>query len=139
VLAEANSDLSALVVGFGINVNQSAQELPTGSATSLLLAGASSVDRDHLLAQTLSSFKNLYLELVEAGGDAVKSGLRERITESSATIGELVEVSFPDGTSAVGEATEIDEGGRLKVVTSSKTLTVSAGDVLHLRTAKLED
>jgi BirA family biotin operon repressor/biotin-[acetyl-CoA-carboxylase] ligase len=139
VLAEANSDLSALVVGFGINVNQSAQELPTGSATSLLLAGASSVDRDHLLAQTLSSFKKLYLELVEAGGDAVASGLRERVTKSSSTIGELVEVSFPDGTSAVGEATQIDEGGRLKVVTSSKTLTVSAGDVLHLRTAKLED
>jgi BirA family biotin operon repressor/biotin-[acetyl-CoA-carboxylase] ligase len=79
------------------------------------------------------------LELVEAGGDAVASGLRERITGSSSTIGELVEVSFPDGTSAVGEATQIDEGGRLKVVTSSKTLTVSAGDVLHLRTAKLED
>ena len=139
VLAEANSDFSALVVGFGINVNQSAQQLPTGSATSLLLAGASSVDRDHLLAKTLSSFKNLYLELVEAGGDAVASGLRERVTKSSSTIGELVEVSFPDGTSAVGEATQIDEGGRLKVVTSSKTLTVSAGDVLHLRTAKLED
>jgi BirA family biotin operon repressor/biotin-[acetyl-CoA-carboxylase] ligase len=139
VLAEANSDLSAVVVGFGINVSQTTKELPTSSATSLLVAGTSSVDRDELLAQTLRSFKALYLELLDASGDAVASGLRERIIASSATIGELVEVSFPDGTSAVGEAVAIDEGGRLQVLTSSKTLSVSAGDVLHLRTAKRED
>jgi BirA family biotin operon repressor/biotin-[acetyl-CoA-carboxylase] ligase len=139
VLAEANSDLSAVVVGFGINVTQTTKELPTSSATSLLIAGASSVDRDELLAQTLRSFKALYLELLDAGGDAVASGLRARIIASSATIGELVEVSFPDGTSAVGEAVAIDEGGRLQVLTPSKTLSVSAGDVLHLRTAKRED
>jgi BirA family biotin operon repressor/biotin-[acetyl-CoA-carboxylase] ligase len=139
ILAEANSDLSAVVVGFGINVNQSAQELPTGSATSLLVEGATSLDRDSLLAQTLSHFQQLYLGFVEAGGDAVSSGLRARIIESSATIGELVEVSFPDGSSAFGEAIGIDEGGRLQVLSSTKTLTVSAGDVLHLRTAKRED
>jgi BirA family biotin operon repressor/biotin-[acetyl-CoA-carboxylase] ligase len=139
ILAEANSDLSAVVVGFGINVNQSAQELPTGSATSLLVEGATNLDRDSLLAQTLSSFQQLYLGFVEAGGDAVSSGLRAKIIESSATIGELVEVSFPDGSSAVGEAIGIDEGGRLQVFSSTKTLTVSAGDVLHLRTAKRED
>jgi BirA family biotin operon repressor/biotin-[acetyl-CoA-carboxylase] ligase len=139
ILAEANSDLSAVVVGFGINVNQSAQELPTGSATSLLVEGATNLDRDRLLAQTLSSFQQVYLDFVGAGGDAVASGLRKRIIESSATIGELVEVLFPDGSSAVGEAIGIDEGGRLQVVTSTKTLTVSAGDVLHLRMAKRED
>jgi BirA family transcriptional regulator, biotin operon repressor / biotin---[acetyl-CoA-carboxylase] ligase len=139
ILAEANSDLSAVVVGFGINVNQSAQELPTGSATSLLVEGAISLDRDSLLAQTLSGFQKLYLDFVEAGGDAVSSGLRAKIIESSATIGELVEVSFPDGSSAVGEAIGIDEGGRLQVLSSTKTLIVAAGDVLHLRTAKRED
>jgi len=139
VLAEANLDLSAVVVGFGINVNQSAKELPTSSATSLLVAGASSLDRDNLLAQTLGSFKQLYLELADSGGDPVASGLRAKIIESSATIGEVVEVCFPDGTSAVGEAIDIDEGGRLQVLSSAKTLTVSAGDVLHLRTSKRED
>ena len=139
VLAEANSNLSSVVVGFGINVTQTAQELPTSSATSLLQAGARSVDRDNLLAQTLMSFKSLYLQFLDAGGDASASGLRKRIIEGSATIGELVEVSFPDGTSAVGEAIDIDEFGRLQVLTSTKTLTVSAGDVLHLRTTKRED
>jgi BirA family biotin operon repressor/biotin-[acetyl-CoA-carboxylase] ligase len=65
--------------------------------------------------------------------------LRARIIEASATIGELVEVLFPDASSAVGEAIGIDEGGRLQVLSSTKTLTVAAGDVLHLRTAKRED
>jgi BirA family biotin operon repressor/biotin-[acetyl-CoA-carboxylase] ligase len=139
VLAEANKDLTVVVVGFGINVNQTAQDLPTSFATSLMQAGASSPDRDNVLSQTLASFKALYLELLDAGGDAVASGLREKIVGSSATIGEIVEVSFPDGTSAVGEAIGIDEGGRLQVKTSSKTLTVSAGDVLHLRTSTRED
>ena len=79
------------------------------------------------------------MDFVEAAGDAVASGLRARIIESSGTIGELVEVLFPDGSSAVGEAIGIDEGGRLQVMSSTKTLTVAAGDVLHLRTAKRED
>jgi BirA family biotin operon repressor/biotin-[acetyl-CoA-carboxylase] ligase len=139
VLAEANADLSAVVVGFGINVNQSAGELPTSSATSLLQAGATSLDRDDLLAQTLGSFKHLYLELVEAGGNAMASGLRTRIIQASATIGELVEISFPDGTSAIGEAVDIEPSGRLQVLSATKTLSVSAGDVLHLRSAKRED
>jgi BirA family biotin operon repressor/biotin-[acetyl-CoA-carboxylase] ligase len=139
VLAEANSALSAVVVGFGINVNQGVKELPTSSATSLMAAGADSVDRDDLLAQTLRSFKQMYQELVYAEGDATVSGLRSRILESSATIGELVEVSFPDGTSAVGEAVDIDASGRLQVLSATQTLSVSAGDVLHLRTTKLED
>ena len=136
VLAEANSDLSLVVVGFGINVNQTPSELPTSTSTSLLVAGANNIDRDELLAQTLRSFRALYGALVEAGGDASASGLRTKIIESSATIGQVVEVSFPDGTSAVGEALDIDGSGRLQVLTSGKTLSVSAADVVHLRTAK---
>jgi len=139
VLAEANKDLSAVVVGFGINVNQPLEELPTSTATSLLVSGASSLDRDQLLAQTITHFKKLYLELAAAGGDASLSGLRSKILVASATVGELVEVSFPDGGSAIGEAIDIDEQGRLKVETSNKTLLVSAGDVLHLRRAKQEN
>lgn len=139
VLAEANKDLSAVVVGFGINVNQRLEELPVNTATSLLVAGASSLDRDRLLAKIVTNFKDLYLDLVTSGGDALASELRSKIFSASATVGELVEVSFPDGTFAVGEAVNIDDQGRLEVKTSSKTLFVSAGDVLHLRSAKLED
>jgi BirA family biotin operon repressor/biotin-[acetyl-CoA-carboxylase] ligase len=43
VLAEVSQDLASVVVGFGINVTQEAKDLPVQTATSLLLAGASSI------------------------------------------------------------------------------------------------
>lgn len=139
VLAEASADLTTVVVGFGINVNQTSQELPTDTATSLLVEEASDLDRDNLLAGTLTNFQELYRELSQAGGDAVASGLRAKILASSATIGELVEISFPDASFATGQAIDLDETGRLVVATATETLIVSAGDVLHLRSAKRED
>lgn len=139
VLAEASSDLSVVVIGFGINVNQTRQELPTDFATSLLVEETKDLDRDKLLAEILTCFRELYRELSQSGGDAVASGLRAKILAFSATVGELVEVSFPDGSFASGEAVDINESGRLVVSAANETLTVSAGDVLHLRNAKRED
>jgi BirA family biotin operon repressor/biotin-[acetyl-CoA-carboxylase] ligase len=135
ILAEVATDLSCVVIGFGINVNQSAQQLPVDTATSLLLENASTVDRDQLLAAVIENIRSLYLELSSAGGDATASGLRQAILELSATVGSQVSVEFPDGKKAFGLAKEIDETGRLVVSTQNETLSVSAGDVLHLRKA----
>jgi len=135
ILAEAASDLSCVVIGFGINVNQTAQELPVEAATSLFIETASSVDRDQLLAAVIENLKALYSELSLAGGNAEASGLRAAILASSATVGEQVSVEFPDGKKVFGLAKDIDSTGRLVVLTQSETLTVSAGDVLHLRKA----
>jgi BirA family biotin operon repressor/biotin-[acetyl-CoA-carboxylase] ligase len=55
--------------------------------------------------------------------------------ELSATVGSQVSVEFPDGKKAFGLANDIDETGRLVVITQNETLSVSAGDVLHLRKA----
>jgi BirA family biotin operon repressor/biotin-[acetyl-CoA-carboxylase] ligase len=135
ILAEAANDLSCVVIGFGINVNQTATELPVETATSLLVETGGSIDRDQLLAAVIQNLKKLYFELSASGGDAEASGLREAILRSSATIGQQVTVEFPDGKKAFGLAKQIDSTGRLVVETSSETLTVSAGDVLHLRKA----
>jgi BirA family biotin operon repressor/biotin-[acetyl-CoA-carboxylase] ligase len=135
ILAEAANDLSSVVIGFGINVNQTATELPVETATSLLVETGGSIDRDQLLAAVIQNLKKLYFELSASGGDAEASGLREAILRSSATIGQQVTVEFPDGKKAFGLAKQIDSTGRLVVETSSETLTVSAGDVLHLRKA----
>jgi len=105
------------------------------TATSLLLENASTVDRDQLLAAVIENIRSLYLELSSAGGDATASGLRQAILELSATVGSQVSVEFPDGKKAFGLAKEIDETGRLVVSTQNETLSVSAGDVLHLRKA----
>ena len=139
VLAEVSQDLDSVVVGFGINVSQEAKDLPVQTATSLLLSGASSLDRDLILAKTLSNMKVLYSELATAGGDAQACGLRQQLLESSATIGQLVEVMFKDQESVQGKAVDIDDTGRLVVKTRTKTLVVSAGDILHLRAREQDD
>jgi BirA family biotin operon repressor/biotin-[acetyl-CoA-carboxylase] ligase len=135
ILAEASADLSCVVVGFGINVNQTSAQLPVETATSLLVETGGSINRDQLLAAVIKNLKQLYLELNEAGGDAQASGLREAILKSSATIGYQVSVEFPDGKKAFGLAKDIDAAGRLELETTTETLSVSAGDVLHLRKA----
>jgi BirA family biotin operon repressor/biotin-[acetyl-CoA-carboxylase] ligase len=135
ILAEVATDLSCVVIGFGINVNQSANQLPVDTATSLLLENATAVDRDQLLAAVVKNIRSLYLDLSSSGGDATASGLRQAILELSATVGSQVSVEFPDGKKAFGLASDIDETGRLVVVTQNETLSVSAGDVLHLRMA----
>lgn len=135
ILAEAAADLSCVVIGFGINVNQATAQLPVETATSLLVETGGSADRDQLLATIIQNLKKLYSELGAAGGDAISSGLREAILQISATVGQQVSVEFPDGKKAFGKAQDIDAAGRLVVETASETLTVSAGDVLHLRKA----
>ena len=135
ILAEAAADLSCVVIGFGINVNQSVDQLPVDTATSLSIESAGAVDRDQLLAAVIESIRSLYLELSSAGGDATASGLRQAILEFSSTVGSQVSVEFPDGKKAFGLAKDIDETGRLVVSTQNETLSVSAGDVLHLRKA----
>jgi BirA family biotin operon repressor/biotin-[acetyl-CoA-carboxylase] ligase len=135
ILAEVATDLSCVVIGFGINVNQSAQQLPVDTATSLSIESAGAVDRDWLLAAVIENIRSLYLELSKAGGDAADSGLRQAVLEMSATVGSQVSVEFPDGKKVFGLAKDIDETGRLVVSTQNETLSVSAGDVLHLRKA----
>jgi BirA family biotin operon repressor/biotin-[acetyl-CoA-carboxylase] ligase len=135
ILAEAATDLSCVVIGFGINVNQLATEFPVETATSLLVETGGSIDRDQLLAAVIQNLKKLYFELSVSGGDAQDSGLREASLSLSATVGQQVSVEFPNGKKTFGLAKQIDSTGRLVVETSSETLTVSAGDVLHLRKA----
>jgi BirA family transcriptional regulator, biotin operon repressor / biotin---[acetyl-CoA-carboxylase] ligase len=134
ILSEASQDLAVVVVGFGLNVSQSESDLPVETATSLALAGSKSLDRDLLLSEIITELRNIYGQLA-SGGDVSSSGLRESMIEASATIGQKVRVEFPDGSNLIGEAIDLDQQGRLLVKTATATHTVSAGDVLHLRTA----
>lgn len=133
ILAEATPSLEHVVVGFGINLNQTQEELPVSSATSLALSGLAQIDKDAYLFDILSTFRSFYLDLATAGGDAEKAGLREKVQSASGTIGQEVEISYPDGTSQVGLAVGIDQTGRLLVQVSESEIAVSAADILHLR------
>jgi BirA family biotin operon repressor/biotin-[acetyl-CoA-carboxylase] ligase len=116
----------AVVVGIGINVDQARDELPLDSATSLALEGAE-IDRTDLLTALLRSLRTEY--------DAFQRGelasLRAAYVDSCTTIGRSVRVDLPDGETLTGEATGIDEGGRLLVQTVGGVVPVAAGDVVH--------
>lgn len=133
ILAEASSNLEEVVIGFGINVFQSRNELPFDQATSLVLETNVSIDRDQLLATLIQNIKDLYLQLSEFAGDAQASGLRAQLIEYSATIGHQVSVQLPGDKKIIGIAKDIDATGRLVVVSNGEIVAVSAGDVVHLR------
>ncbi|MEV4537331.1 biotin--[acetyl-CoA-carboxylase] ligase [Asanoa sp. NPDC049518] len=140
ILAEGVPDAGggpAVVLGIGLNVTLRADELPERStglpATSLRLAGAEVTDRDPLLRATLRGLASWYERWRAADGDAAASGLRGAYLSRCDTIGREVRVLLPGGAEFTGDATGVDDSGRLVVRTPEGERTVAAGDVLHLR------
>ena len=120
VLAEV-PETGALVVGIGLNVTTTQEELPHEQATSLRLAGARTTDRDTVLRAVLRS-----LSSVLADPDAATAAYRERC----GTLGRRVRVELPAGRAVEGLAEAVDDDGRLVV----DGTPYGVGDVVHLRT-----
>jgi BirA family biotin operon repressor/biotin-[acetyl-CoA-carboxylase] ligase len=117
------------VVGIGINVDQTLDELPVALATSVSLETGEPVERTGLLGQVLGSLHGLMGLL-----DDVDS-LRRAYADVCVTLGRTVDVHLPAGDVRRGEALDIDATGALVVGTDDGTLTVAAGDVVHVRPA----
>jgi len=118
----------AAIVGVGINVSMREDELPVDTATSLAIEGASETDRTIVLRSFLRNLESLYGSWLASDGDPA-AGIRDSYTRRCATIGRRVRVAMPDGIVIEGEATALDEHGRLVVGDQA----VSAGDVTHVR------
>ncbi len=116
----------AVVTGIGINVGSTRAELPHDGATSLAIEDVA-VDRTDLLSALLRRLRTEY--------DAFQRGelvaLRTAYTDTCATVGREVRVDLPTGGTLAGQATGIDEGGRLLVLGAAGVVPVSAGDVVH--------
>jgi BirA family biotin operon repressor/biotin-[acetyl-CoA-carboxylase] ligase len=125
ILVEAAG--TAAVVGIGVNVSQTAAELPEG-ATSLALAGAAT-ERESLLRALLGAIEHWYAVWRVAGGDPDRCGLRDAYRRHCATLGSAVRVILPGGAELTGEAADVDPDGRLLV----GSRLVAAGDVVHVR------
>jgi BirA family transcriptional regulator, biotin operon repressor / biotin---[acetyl-CoA-carboxylase] ligase len=120
---------AAAVVGVGLNVSSTADELPVPTATSLELAGAPAVDRSALLVAVLTAFSDLYGGWVDAAG----RGLHASYARSCSTIGRDVRVDLPGGVPLRGRAVDVDEDGRLLVDDGTRVHALGAGDVVHVR------
>ncbi len=136
ILAESWGD--AIVVGIGINVLQRRAELPLPAATSVLLEAADPPgppERERLLIAVLGDLARWHRAWLDPAhpGDAERCGLREQYLRRCATVGRQVSVTMPGERSLTGTAVGIDPAGCLVVRTASGPVTVSAGDVVHLR------
>ncbi|WP_157155306.1 biotin--[acetyl-CoA-carboxylase] ligase [Diaminobutyricimonas sp. LJ205] len=132
ILAEVTGDADAVILGAGLNLSIPADQLPTPVATSVGLHGDG--DPDRALQGYLSELHGLYSAFRKASGDAEASGIRSALIEACTTIGQAVKVQLPGGEILTGEATGVDESGRLLVRTSDGSeVAVAAGDVTHLR------
>lgn len=126
---------SAVVVGVGVNITTTLNELPVSSATSLAIEGVVDVDRAELLADAIANLRTLWSRFGLASGNPVSTGLLDRYRQECTTLGRRVQVQMPGDDYLVGTAIDIDREGRLKLALdgTGQVLTVSAGDVVHLR------
>lgn len=131
ILAEVAA--GSVVLGIGLNVTLTREELPRPDATSLLLSGSTLTDRTEILAGLLDRIAAWYATWHATGGDPDASGLAEAYTLRCHTLGMRVNVSLPDGTVIGGLASAIDADGRLCVATEDGQIAVAAGDVHHVR------
>jgi BirA family biotin operon repressor/biotin-[acetyl-CoA-carboxylase] ligase len=120
----------AAVIGVGLNVTLRRDELPVETATSLALEGATETDRTIVLRSLLRNLEALYRAWSASGGDPT-GGIRDSYLRRCVTIGSRVRVTLPRDEILVGQATGIDDLGRLLV----DGRAISAGDITHLRPA----
>ncbi|MGC2655549.1 MAG: biotin--[acetyl-CoA-carboxylase] ligase [Mycobacterium sp.] len=131
ILAEVSAPASTIVVGLGLNVTLAAEEAPDPAATSLLLLGAAPEDRTALTRRILRELAGRIDAWRTAGGaDATLIADYQRY---SLTLGTRVRVALPGDREVLGLARGVDELGRLQVDTGAEVVTVSAGDITHLR------
>lgn len=136
VVAVADGGPPAVVVGIGINMSQSADELPVPSATSLALAGSQHVDREGMLVALVDAQLEIARRWRDWGGDADGSGLADQVARVCGTLGDTVRVELPGGSEVSGVAVRLaDDGGLVVRDAAGVERHVLAGDVRHVRTA----
>jgi BirA family biotin operon repressor/biotin-[acetyl-CoA-carboxylase] ligase len=122
----------AVVVGVGLNVNTTTEELPDTGASLARVLGTT-VDRAPVLLAFLRAFERRYRRWTDVLGDPVSSGLAQDYLAWSSTVGTEVAVSLPDGSTLEGTAQAVDWDGRLVVATAQGTVDLASGDVRHVR------
>jgi len=121
----------SVVVGVGLNVSLTDDELPDPAAVSLSMLGHS-VDRTELAAALLASLTRRIRQWRAAEG--ADSALADDYRAVSATIGAGVRALLPGDSEIRGVAADVDDSGRLVIDTADgESVTVSAADIVHLR------
>ncbi|HNP30232.1 MAG: biotin--[acetyl-CoA-carboxylase] ligase [Nitrospira sp.] len=133
---------TCVVIGFGINVNLSQQEFPPElqpKATSLQIQCLRPVDREELIMNVITGLEEEWQDLMSNGPQSLLVKYKHRCV----TIGQTIQVQFPDGNQIQGLAHSIGEYGQLQVIPSCSEVKeqpprmrdIHSGEILHLRTS----
>ncbi|WP_166903254.1 biotin--[acetyl-CoA-carboxylase] ligase [Mycobacterium sp. DL440] len=128
ILAEVASPAPVIVVGLGLNVTMTAEEAPDPRATSLTQLGTATVDRAPL-ARALLRHLDARITSWRNDDPSLAADYRAR----SVTFGSRIRAILPGDNTLVGTAVDVDDLGRLIIDTATEQVTLSAGDITHLR------
>ncbi len=121
ILAEVAAPV--VVVGLGLNVSLTADELPDPAAVSLTMLDHYA-DRTELATALLEALSDRVRQWRAAGG--VDGPMAADYRAASSTIGTRVRALLPGDSEIVGTATGIDDSGRLLIDAAGTVVTVSA-------------
>ena len=122
LLAQATDD--GVIIGIGVNVAMTAEELPVDTATSLFITGSNKLDRNLILGEFLNRFE-VNLQAWESGKDFL-----DKYSAVCATLGRQVQVEVSGRENRTGKALTINRIGALML---DDGFEVNVGDVVHLR------
>ncbi len=120
-----STPVARVVLGVGINVSLSAEDLPVPTATSLLLAGRET-DRTQVGIDVLTALRQRMTQW-ENNDPQLMAGYRQVCS----SIGMRVRLEAPGGN-VIGRVEDVADDGRINVAGQY----YSAGDVIHLRPAQ---
>jgi BirA family biotin operon repressor/biotin-[acetyl-CoA-carboxylase] ligase len=125
----------AAVIGVGINVSLTEDELPVPTATSLgLVETVPTPERSDVLIGAVAAIREGF-DVWQTGGEPAQERLRASYLSHCATLGQQVRAELPGGGVLEGRATDVDPDGRLVIETADGPTPVGAGDVIHVRPA----
>ena len=122
----------AAIVGIGLNVSLTPDELPVPTATSLAIAGGREPDRTDVLVAVATALVEAY-GAWQSGGAQARDDLAATYAVACVTVGRDVRVELPAGETLLGRAVGVDRSGRLVVADREGRTAVGAGDVVHVR------
>jgi len=127
ILSEVAAN-QTIIVGIGLNVTLRADEVGEPQVTSLMDLGVVDPDRTGLAVEVLRRLGERV--------DAWRNGDPRLVVEYRSrcdTIGQRVRATLPGDRAVEGIAVDVDDLGRLRIDTGDEAVTVSAGDITHLR------
>ena len=129
-------DASALVVGFGINVNSTSEDFPPelhNISTSLYQESGRFCNRNSLLSSILNNLEKWYKQLAMHELDVIHSAY----SASCSTLGTDVCCTLTESHDVNGRAIEIGKDGSLQIAPfeagAKKNIILHSADITHIR------